>query len=253
MRLNFEITGKEDGPSILLIHGFLSSNAQWLPNIEALGKDYKLIMVELWGHGESPTPGVAAFTLERYDHELERIRVDLDIDSWHLIGQSYAAGLVIRYGINHPGQTSRIVVTNSRSAFGDITKQQRPSPQTELDKSKAIDKSSNRHLPIHPIYAKRLPDDIKARLVDNADNISLEAIERGGLIGFKLNTLDILDTVSVPLLLTNGIYEKSFQSDAKAIKDNFKSVEVTDLPGGHAVNIEAATEFNAAVLNFFNY
>ncbi|SVC64836.1 uncharacterized protein METZ01_LOCUS317690, partial [marine metagenome] len=39
VRLNFEVTGKEDGPGILLIHGFLSSNAQWLPNIEALGKD----------------------------------------------------------------------------------------------------------------------------------------------------------------------------------------------------------------------
>jgi len=25
-----------------------------------------------------------------------------------------------------------------------------------------------------------------------------------------------------------------------------------DLPGGHAVNIEAAAEFNVAVLNFFN-
>lgn len=252
MRLNFEIVGKEDGPAILLIHGFLSSNAQWLPNIEALGKDYKLIMAELWGHGESPTPGTAAFTLERYDQELEQIRLDLDIDSWSVIGQSYAAGLAIRYGINHPGRTSRIVVTNSRSAFGNITMQQRPTLQAERDKSKAVGKSGNRHLPIHPIYAKRLPDHIKARLVENADNISQEAIDRGGLISFKLNALDILDTVPVPLLLTNGIYEKSFQSDAQVIKDNFKTVEVMDLPGGHAVNIEAATEFNTAVLNFFN-
>ena len=252
MRLNFEVTGKEDGPGILLIHGFLSSNAQWLPNIEALGKDYKLIMAELWGHGESPIPGAAAFTLERYDQELERIRVDLGIDSWSVIGQSYAAGLAIRYGINHPGRTSRIVVTNSRSAFGDITTQQRPPPQAEQDKNKAVDKPRNRHLPIHPIYARRLPDDVKARLVESADNISQEAIDRGGRIGFKLNTLDILDTVPVPLLLANGIYEKSFQADAQAIKDNFKAVAVVDLPGGHAVNIEAAAEFNVAVLNFFN-
>ena len=34
--------------------------------------------------------------------------------------------------------------------------------------------------------------------------------------------------------------------------NNFKTVEVMDLPGGHAVNIDAAAEFNVAVLNFFN-
>ena len=52
-------------------------------------------------------------------------------------------------------------------------------------------------------------------------------------------------------MLANGIYEKRFQNDADAIRDKFQNVKVVDLPGGHAVNIEAAAEFNEAVLNFF--
>ena len=251
MRLNYEVAGNENGPGILLIHGFLSSNSQWLPNIDALSKDYRLIMAELWGHGKSPTPGVSAFTLERYDWELEQIRQDCNVKTWAVIGQSYAAGLAIRYGINHPDQTSRIVVTNSRSAFGDITTQQRPEPKVDENKKEFVDESRNRHLPIHPIYARRLPPAIKAKLVAAADTVSKEAIGRGGQIGLKLNTLDILDIVPVPLMLANGIYEKRFQNDADAIRDKFQNVKVVDLPGGHAVNIEAAAEFNEAILNFF--
>lgn len=250
MRLNFEVTGKQDGPAILLVHGFLSSNAQWLPNIDELGREHQLVMAELWGHGDSPIPDKEAFTLQRYDDEFEQIRHELNIEKWSVIGQSYAAGLAIRYGINHPAQTSRIVVTNSRSAFGDITTQQRPPPKTTEGKTTEVDTSRNRHMPIHPIYARRLPEDVKAKLVEAADNMTEEAISKGGRIGLKLNAMEILDQIAVPILLTNGVYEKSFQADAATIRGKFPNVNVVDLPGGHAVNIEASVEFNNAVLDF---
>ena len=251
MHLNYEEFGNPDGPALLLIHGFLSSNAQWIPNKKALGQRYRLVLAELWGHGNSPTPPRDAFTLQRYDAELEHIRGELGISSWGVIGQSYAAGLAIRYGINHPEETTGIVVTNSRSAFGDITQDQRDPPKPGGASTQKIDTSRNRHMPIHPAYAKRLPDDIKGKLVEAADNMTSEAIEKGGRIGFKLNAMDILDTVAVPILLANGIYEKSFQPDAQNIRDKFSSVRVVDMPGGHAVNIEAAEEFNQHVLDFF--
>ena len=169
VRLNYDLTGNTEGSTILLIHGFLSSNAQWMPNIEALGRDHKLVLVELWGHGESPTPEAADFTIERYDHELEQIRLELGINQWSVVGQSYAAGLVVRYSINHPERTHRIVVTNSRSAFSDLSTHQRHSPQE--GSTQIMKQTSNRHLPIHPIHAKRLPEGIKTRLVEMADNI----------------------------------------------------------------------------------
>lgn len=250
VHLNYDLTGNTEGSTILLIHGFLSSNAQWMPNIEALGRDHKLVLVELWGHGESPTPEAADFTIERYDHELEQIRLELGINQWSVVGQSYAAGLVVRYSINHPERTHRIVVTNSRSAFSDLSTHQRHSPQE--GSTQIMKQTSNRHLPIHPIHAKRLPEGIKTRLVEMADNISSEAIDRGGLIARKLNVMDIIDNVTVPMMLTNGIYEKSFQPAAAKIKEEFPAIRVADLLAGHAVNIEAADEFNKAVLDFIN-
>ena len=62
--------------------------------ISKLCRDHKLVLVELWGHGESPTPEAADFTIERYDHELEQIRLELGINQWSVV-DNYAAGLVV--------------------------------------------------------------------------------------------------------------------------------------------------------------
>ena len=50
------VSGDADKPALLLLHGFLSSNLQWEPNRERLLERFRLIEVELWGHGEAPAP-----------------------------------------------------------------------------------------------------------------------------------------------------------------------------------------------------
>ena len=44
------------GPHLLLVHGMLSSRAQWLPNLAALAAVCRPVTLELWGHGRSPAP-----------------------------------------------------------------------------------------------------------------------------------------------------------------------------------------------------
>ena len=45
-----------NGPHVLLVHGFLSSRAQWRLNIESMSRYCTPVVVELWGHGRSPEP-----------------------------------------------------------------------------------------------------------------------------------------------------------------------------------------------------
>ena len=47
------VVHKGEGPPLLMLHGVLSSNAQWSPNIEALSRVSTPVTVELWGHGDS--------------------------------------------------------------------------------------------------------------------------------------------------------------------------------------------------------
>ena len=241
--LNFTTHGDPDRPAIMLLHGFISCNAQWAANIAALKGSHFLITVELWGHGDSPLPqNEASYTTAAYAEQFEAIRSTLGIERWALIGQSYGAGLVISYALAHPEVCTAVVATNSRSAFGTLTSERReprrPQP-TDL-----------RKLPFHPIHARRFPPAIKAALVDAADRMDPEAVRLGGLLGANLNCIESLAALQQPLLITNGRYEKSFQTDLAALRGRYPDLQVVDLEGGHSVNIEAADGWDQAVLDF---
>lgn len=55
--LNVVETGKADGPAILLIHGMAMGAMSFRPQLESdLGKDFRLVAVDLRGHGGSGKP-----------------------------------------------------------------------------------------------------------------------------------------------------------------------------------------------------
>jgi len=244
--LAYERVGDATRPSLLLLHGFMSSRHQWLANLDALGDAFQLVLVELWGHGRSPEPtDPAAWSVEEYIRQFERIRRRLDIDAWGLVGQSYGAGLVLSYALERPDVCPAVVVTNSRSAFGKIDRERRGGnavPREPL---------TPRDLPLHPINARRFPDHVKAALVRDADKMSMIAIQMSGRLAPELNFTDRLGLLRQPIMLANGLYEKAFQADVEVLKARYPALEVVDLEGGHSVNIEAAERFNLAVADFF--
>ena len=245
MKLNVETYGKPTDPGLLLVHGFLSSNAQWLPNIEALSRYFHLVLAELWGHGKSPMPS-EPLSVQGYLDAFEAIRNELGTERWGVIGQSYAAGLTIRYAIAKPQAVSGLMVTNSRSALGNLGANG-PRRSTQPNSEPRAD---NRHLPIHPVYAKRIPEPTRSALIKAADNTSADAIQKGGRLGAKLNSIDLLTDIPSPFVIANGIHEKSFQKDMEAVK-SIPGLRIADLDGGHAVNIEAAAQFNELTRAFF--
>lgn len=186
-------------------------------------------------------------TVEGYSSAFENIRKELDIDNWGVIGQSYAAGLAIRYAIQHPKTVSKLIVTNSRSALGNLGANG-PRRSTQ---AKGKPRPNNRHMPIHPVYAKRIPEPTLSALIEAADNTTAEAIDRGGKLGAKLASKDLLADIPCPFAITNGIYEKSFQKDVNEIRSN-PEIRIVDMEGGHAVNIEASDEFNVFASKFFS-
>jgi 2-succinyl-6-hydroxy-2,4-cyclohexadiene-1-carboxylate synthase len=243
--------GNPANPALMLLHGFMSSNAQWLLNIEALSQDYFLVLVELWGHGESSLPeDSSSFSIPAYILEFERIREEQGIDHWGLIGQSYGAGLMIHYALLEPQRCRAIVATNSRSAFGQLINQRDDQEQAGKQDSQNPPDFNPRNLPYHPVHARRFPAKVKEALVASADAISADAIQLGGKLGTDLNCIELLGRLQSPLLLTNGIYETSFQPELEYLRARYPALLSIDLEAGHSVNIEAANDFNQAVLSF---
>ena len=108
------------GPPAVLVHGALGSRSYWRDNIDALRKVCQPIVVELWGHGRSPSPaGSDRYKPSGYAVEFEQIRKDLGVNRLWLIGQSMGAALVMHYAVTHSERVAGLIITNSASGFAD--------------------------------------------------------------------------------------------------------------------------------------
>ena len=203
--------------------------------------------VELWGHGKSPAPrDPTCYAVDHYLGELERIREQLDLASWIVCGQSFGAGIAIRYALAEARSVAGLVITNSRSALNDVSRD-----AGEIGGLEAWQALDTRRLPYHPCHAKRFPAELKARMEAAADAIPAQALWQATTTTARdLSCRDVVAALAVPTLLVNGRYEKSFQADRDFAAATIPGLEVADLDAGHSVNIEAPVEFDRALVDF---
>lgn len=244
--MHAEEVGNPDGPPLLLIHGFLSSNAQWDLNRDRLGRTFRLVMVELMGHGRSDTPDDReAYGPRHVLTELERIREHLGIHRWWACGQSLGGAIATRYCLAHPERARGLIFTNTRAAFG-IGR-----PGVTADQSRPLAEiTSTREIRVHPIYATRLPGHVRARLIAAADTTPLHVTRHATSHRDSWRSVDQMPNLEVPVMLVNGRWESAFQASLEEARAAITNIEIVDLEGGHAINIEQADAFNHAVLTF---
>ena len=241
------------GPYMLMVHGFLSSRAQWRVNLPALKTVARPVLLELLAHGRSPAPeDPRAYAVASYIAAFEAIRMQLGVERWVVCGQSFGAGLATQYALEMPERVMGLIITNSISAFSPTGDPERAATQQERARTIAAGgKAALEGLRIHPRHAKRFPEAIKAEMVADAERIAPEGILRSiSLTSPSLSIADRLAEIGVPTLLVNGTWEKRFQPMREHAGRTIPGVRVVDLPAGHSVNIEAAEGFDQAVSEF---
>jgi pimeloyl-ACP methyl ester carboxylesterase len=243
-----------DGPYLLLVHGLLSSRAQWDLNLNALSRVARPVVVELFGHGRSPSPERGEFfSPTHYISAFERIRRALDAESWLLCGQSLGAALTLRYALDHPDRTIAQIFTNSNSALApaDWTHATRPAMEALALAVDERGREAIERLPIHPKRALNLPPTVRDTLVADSELHSPDGIAKTGLHTVLSSSVrDRIGANRIPTLLVRGGREKRFAEPAAFASRNMPQLESIEIAAGHAVNIEAAAAFNAAATGF---
>ena len=249
--LHYEVHG-EQGPYLLLLHGMLSSKAQWLLNVTALTRVCRPVLVELLAHGRSSSPEEPApYHPDAYVRAFEVIRKSLGAERWFVCGQSFGACLTLRYALAHPERVMAQVFTNSNSALADA---ETVNTYRENAKTRAQGVLERGHafiaeMPIFPARGRYLPAEARDALVADAALLN----PKGLAMTFHhssphVSLYDRIHENSVPTLLVCGERERRFAAGrARAVAAMPHLTYLGAEGAGHAVNIEAAERFNTAV------
>ncbi|MGW6819388.1 alpha/beta fold hydrolase [Streptomyces sp. NPDC055005] len=112
-RNNVTVTGRADGPVLLLAHGFGCDQNMWRLIVPALAEDFRVVLFDYVGSGRS-TP--AAWSEQRYSalegYALDVLEVceELDLRDAIFVGHSVSAMVGVLAAAKAPGRFSRLVM-----------------------------------------------------------------------------------------------------------------------------------------------
>jgi len=113
------------GPVVILVHGIASTSVTFQNLVPLLSDRHRVISVNLLGHGGSPAPADASYTIEEHVAWLERTIRSLRLrEPFTIVGHSLGALLVSRYARQNTRRVSSVVLLSppiylSPSEIGD--------------------------------------------------------------------------------------------------------------------------------------
>jgi non-heme chloroperoxidase len=202
--------GNPEGTPILFLHGWSQSHLCWARQVESsLAAEFRLVAVDLRGHGMSEKPlEPAAYTdPQLWADDVAAVVEQLGLERPVLVGWSYG-GFVIcdyvrAYGAEHVGGIDLAggAVLLRPPTFDHIgpgfLENAADACAADLATSIAAIQRFLRRCSAEPLS----PDEWSRAL---AWNMVVPSAVRGGLISREIDGDDVLSTLSVPLLLSHG-------------------------------------------------
>jgi pimeloyl-ACP methyl ester carboxylesterase len=107
--INYELHGLRQGRTLLLLPGLLGAVNQWQRFIPLLAPQYRLLLVDLRGHGRSENR-MAALEPERMLADISELLDYLGIETTHVAGYSLGGYLGLMLHLSHPRRVPTLLM-----------------------------------------------------------------------------------------------------------------------------------------------
>lgn len=114
VRVHYRDEGRRDADvTLVMVHGFAASLHAWEPWVERLEGDYRLVSLDLPGHGLTRAPEGYQSSPEGQVAVVDALAAELDLPPFVLAGNSMGGGVAWRYGLAHPQKVRALVLVNA--------------------------------------------------------------------------------------------------------------------------------------------
>lgn len=117
VRMHYRDEGQ--GPVLLLIHGFSASLHTWEPWVERLAtgdarlSDYRVISIDLPGHGLTRAPAGYQASIEAFRDVVAQFVASQNLQSFALAGSSMGGNVAWEYALAYPEQVEALILVDA--------------------------------------------------------------------------------------------------------------------------------------------
>jgi pimeloyl-ACP methyl ester carboxylesterase len=113
VRMHYRDQGNPNGPTLLLVHGFSASLHTWEPWVERLGAEYRIVTLDLPGHGLTRAPAGYKASIEAFRDEVAAFTQVQQLSRFTLGGNSMGGNLAWEYALAHPDQVEALILVDA--------------------------------------------------------------------------------------------------------------------------------------------
>jgi len=115
IRIRYDERGPEDGRPLVLAHGFSVSLEMWMPQMQALSQEHRLITWDARGHGGSSAPDdLDSYTMPALAADLRGLLEALDaVDGAIVGGMSFGGQIAQQYAVDHPEDIHALILSDT--------------------------------------------------------------------------------------------------------------------------------------------
>jgi pimeloyl-ACP methyl ester carboxylesterase len=110
--------GNRAGRTLLLVHGSNASLQTWEPWVKRLGKDYRIISLDLPGHGLTGANPSRDYHYAAFVEIVDQVATKLGADRFVIGGNSMGGGVAWHYALAHPEHTDALLLVDAAGAPG---------------------------------------------------------------------------------------------------------------------------------------
>ncbi len=246
--VHYSLSG--DGPTVVLLHGFLEDLTMWDELETALTDRYRIVRVDLWGHGHTDNLG-DVHSMEDQAEMVKALLEELKIDRYTIIGHSMGGYIALALAEMFPEDLTGLCLMNSTSLAD--------SEEKKRNRDRAIEAVENNHRSFVRIAVPGLfapyNREVFADEVQKATQVGLQMSSKGitaALKGMKIrkDRSETFKNGPYPKLLVIGKQDPALDLETLLPQTRFPEVEAVIFDDGHMSHIENREELAESLKQF---
>ena len=254
-----------EGPPLLMLAGLGMDHKTWLPQIPYFKDDFKVIVFDNRGIGESSS-SFGLYTIETMTDDAVAIIDHLDIKKTNIIGSSMGGMIAQEIAISHPEKVEKLILCSTTSKTNKNFKEKILDGLREIiDGGKGMIDVDPHHILFKKAFNYILELTFSNQFISDNKKLIKKMLEEYLSKGVYVETLlkqihaiskfdssKRLSNINLPTLIITGTNDKFIppENSEKLFQTIPNSVLVKIIGGTHGMHYENADEFNENVMRF---
>jgi len=262
LRVHYRDQGNSKGPAVIMVHGFSASLHAWEPWVTRLGDRYRIITLDLPGHGLTDAPSNYVAGQDSNADIVDALARNLYVDRYVVVGNSMGGGVAWEDALRHPDHVRGLILVDSVGLW-QTRKSGDSGPLIFKILANPIGRALLRDLDVTPLARSGLktaygdPKVVTPELVTRYVDLSRAPGHRDVIMNMRFArhapiTAESFKAIKAPTLVLHGEADKLIPLEAgKALAAAIPGARLITYPGVGHVPMETIPDRSAADVRAF--